>query len=135
MKLRYFCTIFFIFLFAFAMPVFAHPGSVDEKGCHECRAEEGCFFYDYFSVPYTMRHCHPELRATSSVALEASVASTSSVSSTLVQEDEDKSFFALLLSPASWFRSLPRAVQFLVVLLVFSLLYIFWRIFRKKEEE
>lgn len=135
MKLGYFFIVFFVFLVTFAMPVFAHPGPVDEKGCHECRAEDGCFFYDYWSIPYTMRHCHPELRATSSVALGVSVAPTSSASSTVVGEDEGKSFFASLLSPASWFRSLPRVAQFLLVLLVFSLLYIFWRLFRKKEEE
>ncbi|MDP2704609.1 MAG: hypothetical protein Q8P01_05385 [bacterium] len=133
MKLRYFFVVFALMFAAVPAAGLAHNAPLDEDGCHECRTEEGCSFYDYWSVPYAGKHCHPERRATSTVVLEASVAPTSSVSSTVVRED--KGLFALLLSPASWFQSLPRLVRFLLVILVFSLLYVFWRLFRKKEEE
>lgn len=132
MKLRYFFIVFALIFVAVPAAGLAHNAPLDEDGCHTCRAEDGCYFYDYWSVPYMGKHCHPERLATSSVALKVETAPSSSVSSTVVQED--KGFFALLLSPASWFRSLSRLVQFLLVILVFSLLYIFWRLFRKKEE-
>ena len=59
MKLRATLLVFsFVFLFS-ASDALAHTGvPLDVEGCHECRARDGCFFYDYWSVPKIFRHCH-----------------------------------------------------------------------------
>ena len=65
--------VLFIFVLLFGAvstrSVFAHPGPVDAEGCHECR--RGCDFWNYWSVPNVLKHCHPERAfATSTVTKE-----------------------------------------------------------------
>ncbi len=80
MDIRFLLLFFFVFfgLNIFPPPVRAHEGlPVQTDGCHECRAEDGCFFFDYWSVPRVTRHCHGIPQAT---------AASTSISTSLVRE-------------------------------------------------
>lgn len=59
--------LFFLTFFlasAVTLPVSAHDGvPLEADGCHECRPEDGCFFFDYWSVPRITRHCHAASKA------------------------------------------------------------------------
>ncbi|MDP3725147.1 MAG: thermonuclease family protein [Nanoarchaeota archaeon] len=79
MNIRFFGILVVIFfgISGLFLPVLAHDGApLDADGCHECRSEDGCFFFDYWSVPRVTRHCHAAPKAvaattSASVSVEA----------------------------------------------------------------
>ena len=82
-----FLLLFFLLFFGIIAPSFfvlAHDGiPFEADGCHECRAEDGCFFFDYWSVPRVTRHCHvaeAPVSATTSVAVSLDTKNTTSSS-------------------------------------------------------
>ncbi len=75
MNIRFF-SLFFLILFGISgifFPALAHEGiPFEADGCHECLAEDGCFFFDYWSVPRITRHCHgipKAIAATTSISI------------------------------------------------------------------